>query len=474
MPACRDSRKLSKISETLSNLYDMIRTGNEKCFIGSVEYFSRAYKDKISSMYDDDGWYIIPSDKLNEVVNLTIDEILTITSPFSIDKEYEWGWDFVDKNCNKESGLFSFGDKMDGKNFMQKLLWRCYNDMDNNFRDEVIIPHRLNIIEIIRKVFEKAFLIYKDNTDSIRGSNVAPWEGLKQEVKDFIKRYYSPKKFEGYINEFVSNLPIRPITDCLDSNGNWIKNRNNRWAIIGYHYSLANPLNRADLDSGEVCFGVEWECDAHTRNNFNKFMKSWVDDNTLSPRLNTLQFVAMSDGSLSGGCTMEFVGCPLTYDHAIAWYEKFQKRAYEFGYTSSYETNHAGIHIHISRDYFKDEEEIWRLSKLITSTSSETYLKWFGRGPSSSWCQKSIDEGAEWEIVAGKHRIVDTRSRYVCVNVENEHTIEIRCFDGKTNIVEDLKLVKILLDVVRSYNGKRFLHLQAIDKVNELFNNLGD
>lgn len=137
------------------------------------------------------------------------------------------------------------------------------------------------------------------------------------------------------------------------------------------------------------------------------------------------------DGSLDDGFEIVTHPCTLQYhlDH-FPWEEVVNKCS-DMGYTS-HDAGTCGLHVHMSKDFFVGEDgNEGGIAKLLYLTEKFwEYIVKFSRRT-----ERQIDEWASRYYFDGDpDELLDhakgTRDRYRCVNLQNEHTIELRVFRG--------------------------------------------
>lgn len=163
-----------------------------------------------------------------------------------------------------------------------------------------------------------------------------------------------------------------------------------------------------------------------------------------------------SDGSLDDG--FEIVSHPMTLNYHINemdW-ESVVHKARNLGYRS-HQTSTCGLHIHINRNAFGDnqseqEEAISKILFFIEKHWSEMFQ--FSRRSSYNMNRWSARFGFE---KTGKEILDKAKSgsngRYVAVNLNNYHTIEFRLFRGTlkyNTFIATLQMVNKICDVAIS------------------------
>lgn len=132
------------------------------------------------------------------------------------------------------------------------------------------------------------------------------------------------------------------------------------------------------------------------------------------------RYYLKSDGSLSYG--FEVVSHPHSLEeyHKLdwSWLDALGREGFR-----SWNTSSCGLHVHIGLDGFKDEKHQIRFTKFIYD--NERQAKRIA-GRSSSYAAFD-DKGRAIPKIKYKH---NDSNRYSAVNVQNEHTLEVRIFRG--------------------------------------------
>ena len=108
----------------------------------------------------------------------------------------------------------------------------------------------------------------------------------------------------------------------------------------------------------------------------------------------------------------------------------------------------AGIHIHISRNHFKSRSHIGKLVRFFAE-NYDRLVKYANRyrSDATQWANKTDVEGCDtFEKCYSEARC----ERYSAVNVQNEHTIEIRLWNSSYNatvIRSFIQMTDVLTDL---------------------------
>jgi len=209
-------------------------------------------------------------------------------------------------------------------------------------------------------------------------------------------------------------------------------------------------------DSKINTFGFEWEIDGrrgHVYSYKRDEIAEFVDENMS-------YLFCQEDGSMrSGG--MEFVSQPMTYQFLLDKRKKFEElfqKAIDVGYGShdtEYET--AGMHIHISRQQFNDQDARHRFAFLFEKFKEQIFKfsrrsreKWNGWSPPydlNTNCRFS-EFNEEFKATS--------KDKYRLVNFKHPNTLEVRAFRGTFNfdtILASTQLVILFKDLANKSDG---------------------
>jgi hypothetical protein len=157
--------------------------------------------------------------------------------------------------------------------------------------------------------------------------------------------------------------------------------------------------------------------------------------------LNTDVYYFKRDGSLNDG--FEIVTHPMTFNYIQANKDKvflpMLNKLVEAQYRS-YDANSCGIHIHLSKQAF-GTWQLYRFIKFfvdnkdfVTSISQRKAEKL------ERWA--AIDDENDDSIIYKAKKKSGNNKRYVAVNLQNSHTVEIRIFRGTLNYMSFLKNIE--------------------------------
>lgn len=243
--------------------------------------------------------------------------------------------------------------------------------------------------------------------------------------------------------------------DCYESSSN---------VIQGYHHTTDLEFVKVSGETTKRYFGVELEIGGV------KNSKSRMDVASLALE-KIYHLECKTDSSIHDG--FEMVTNPMTYKHLMSLEDKWSD-LFEFASEKKFKSNEAvncGMHIHISKDSFKNQASIDKVCQLfeafwnnifIFSRRSEDQLHWCNRYWSSSYSGK-IKKKKLKEITD------DADDRYMAVNLTNENTVEFRIFNGTLDIEEfysNIQFINRICDVVNDLSDSEFDNLTW----NELMN----
>ena len=163
------------------------------------------------------------------------------------------------------------------------------------------------------------------------------------------------------------------------------------------------------------------------------------------------------DGSLSRG--FEIVSHPCTLDYHTNEFE--WKNIIDICLEAalcSHNTSTCGLHIHLSRTFFGDNQETQDLhiSKLLILVSKfyDSHLLKFSRRKQIElrWCENpyiSCDNNDTECTIVDKMKQIKSKGRYMAINLQNQHTIEFRLFKGTLNINTLLASLQFVVEISR-------------------------
>lgn len=212
--------------------------------------------------------------------------------------------------------------------------------------------------------------------------------------------------------------------------------------LYGYDYKPAPVFHGRDPHGAFL--GLELEMEATSA-----YVSEGVD--LISNAFGADWLYCKHDGSLSNG--LEMVSHPITLE---AWQDM------ESGLTDmlaalrrsgfrSWNTESAGIHIHISFSAFTGERHIWLFQQMFYR-NVRAIERFAGR--SSHWGRLEVDKGYVGKVSKMKVRGRGYGTeRYMAVNLQNRDTLEIRVFRGSLNperVLANLELVHAFTEYTRS------------------------
>ena len=203
-----------------------------------------------------------------------------------------------------------------------------------------------------------------------------------------------------------------------------------RYGINDYSFKPTPIFHYTPEKPSKTFFGFELEVEAvhETISRGVDIVRDYVTDDLVYLK---------GDGSLNDG--FEIVTHPMTHDWAMEKFpwemiEKLRRAGYR-----SWDTDTCGLHVHASRTSFVDRSHLWKWTYLINKNNRECielagrnshYAQFYGVKPTS-------------DIVLEK---ASPRERYVAINLNPTHTVEVRIFRGSLRIPR----VKTALDFMQS------------------------
>lgn len=230
-----------------------------------------------------------------------------------------------------------------------------------------------------------------------------------------------------------------PNQHCSDIN-QWIAPR----GVRSYSYK-PDPCFCPPEAENSICFGFELEMEDHRNSGRN-------NDRDADYMNDTLGFTyCKHDGSLDDG--IELVSHPATLEYLIEHKETFRKVFDEMiqrGYTS-HNNGNCGLHVHISLKPLLEANEnavsnliiivdnLWNKFVRFSRRTEHQLNRWAARYDSKQYKAKDVAKKAK-----------ENCGRYMAINQENKHTVEIRIFRGTLKVdtfFATLQLVQRMVDM---------------------------
>lgn len=136
------------------------------------------------------------------------------------------------------------------------------------------------------------------------------------------------------------------------------------------------------------------------------------------------------DGSLSDG--FEMVSHPLSHQFAIESFPYERLRELSRAGMRSAQTRTCGLHIHINRSYFRTNPTTMYRFMSMFYRNPEQWKQIAGRSESSyaTWDEYELDRMLSYTKSFARGGFANNPSRYVALNLQSRHTIELRFFKG--------------------------------------------
>lgn len=178
-----------------------------------------------------------------------------------------------------------------------------------------------------------------------------------------------------------------------------------------------------------------------------------------------------NDASRNG---FEMIGQPMTIPfyrkNAEPKIEDILKMLSDNGFTS-HNNNYCGLHIHFSRNYFKDNEDKYIQKLLLFFETYKEELKVFSRRKDFYWCEFVGDKtGYEKRFLKSsvilKDYAKDHPSHNIAINLGNTNTIEIRIFKGTLKFETLMASIELVDNIVRSVKNKETRKISLDNVIN--------
>ena len=200
---------------------------------------------------------------------------------------------------------------------------------------------------------------------------------------------------------------------------------------------LCMPNEKSTPMNNLLYYGVELEVEK--RNNCPYDIPYHIQDNVMSGFA-----LCKADGSLDGG--FEITTAPATFEYHKKHWERFFKDDKCMTNLKGWNTDTAGLHIHISRKALRPTD-IGKILVFINDETNTPFIKQIAGRTSDQWAKRS------------KKKIQDcvrSSEKYEAVNMSHTHTIELRIF--KSNISKHgfyrvLEFTDALVHFAKNYTG---------------------
>jgi hypothetical protein len=216
--------------------------------------------------------------------------------------------------------------------------------------------------------------------------------------------------------------------------------------VVFFSIGKNGQIYSSSLMKELVYYGVEleFECDEQ---NSRKFYAS---------KINSEFIYCKSDGSLKYG--IEAVSHPATFDY---WMKRDPyKNVFNLAKLGcrSHDTTTCGLHVHISRTAFTNEEHLKRFMKIFYRNPSR--IMRFSRREKNKLHEWASVDGVDDNAIDYKAKHGDDPNRRTAVNTQNSNTIEVRIFKGTLNKVTFYKTIEFcdaILEFTRTSNWEQTL-----------------
>ena len=227
---------------------------------------------------------------------------------------------------------------------------------------------------------------------------------------------------------------------------------------------LCMPNEKSVPMNNLLYYGVELEVEK--RNNCPYDIPYHIQDNVMSGFAQ-----CKADGSLDGG--FEITTAPATFEYHKKHWERFFKDDKCMNNLKGWNTDTAGLHIHISRKALRPTD-IGKILVFINDDTNTNFIKAIAGRTSDQWAKRSKKKISDF------HRSSD---KYEAINMSHPHTIELRIF--KSNISRHgfyrvFEFTDALVQFSKNYTGltglslhyKTFLHFMKDDVIKSQYPNL--
>ena len=200
---------------------------------------------------------------------------------------------------------------------------------------------------------------------------------------------------------------------------------------------LCMPNQKSTSENKQIYYGIELEVEK--RSNCPNDLPYYITDNVLSGFAQ-----CKSDGSLDRG--FEITTAPATFEYHKKHWERFFNDDKCMTNLKGWNTDTAGLHIHISRKALRPTD-IGKILVFINDDTNTPFIRQIAGRTSDQWAKRL------------KKKIQDctrTSDKYEAINMSHPHTIELRIF--KSNISRHgfyrvLEFTDALVQFTKNYTG---------------------
>lgn len=273
-------------------------------------------------------------------------------------------------------------------------------------------------------------------------------EGYSAPQKPFVRRCdHCDSLYGGDIDEIYS-LPTQDIGLCEECR--------KREFITQYH-SMTPELVFYGNSEDDLYYGVEIEVDGGGE--LDEFAGEVVRRFNSNGR-----FVwASHDGSLNRG--FEIITMPSTLDYHKKMKSKY-KDVFQYLVAKGYRghnTTTAGIHVHFSRNFYSENEELYatHLLRLVDKFWNQIIV--FARRDYNkcSRYMKKPDQN-ETSFFCNWNRYDDHEGHYYAVNLTNEDTIELRMFKSTLNVDSFMCILEFVDRLIRTAKSASLAEIEKM------------
>ena len=253
---------------------------------------------------------------------------------------------------------------------------------------------------------------------------------------DYLKEHYPAAIRCDYSGEYFLSS-----SDLITVEGKKYSRKAIRDAVGGYHsynrsnysYKLAAPYENTNL-----YFGTEIECQGDSVNAL------YVQQNFGD------LFHCERDGSIGEG--FEIISQPMTYKFMRNNYSRISTMLTTLAQKGmkSHDTTVCGLHVHISREAFKDEKAIDRFNAMVTVFKKN--MEVLARRKDGHYYRYGVIDGV---ITRQKIKEKASMGHGVSVNLANRTTVEIRVFRGTLNPKTYMATIELVKNLVEAANDDR-------------------
>lgn len=220
--------------------------------------------------------------------------------------------------------------------------------------------------------------------------------------------------------------------------------------VKSYSFRPAPRFLKLAMERSPFYFGMELEVESRKKRS-QEMAKELRE--ALGP-----DFYFKEDGSLSYNHGIEIVSHPMT----LAYFrqQEYDKKIESFkDELAAFFRKNCGLHFHISKSAFKgDEAHMFRFVEF--HFQNKKFIQFIGQRKLNHFCVLNKDTKKERIKTAIKNKESLSAGHYDAVNIENEHTVELRYFRANVlgpRLIKNMEFIRCLFEFTKTATDDQLL-----------------